>query len=108
MSELIEKITVEDGVLVMSVGTDIYHKTGKITDIELPEEGSEIEQGEEFITVIGMEDDLHLRAPLSGIVLEVNELFTEELLKNKNNARHLEWIVRIEPSDADDLLAFEE
>ena len=47
-------------------------------------------------------------APLNGIVLEVNDLFADEIEKKRDKDDASEWIVKIQPQDPDDLLAFEE
>ena len=106
--EPIEQLNIQDDVLVISFSTDLFSRIGEIRSIDAPEEGLEVEKGEEFSSITGTEDDLHLRAPLSGVILEVNELFSENLTENKHNPGHREWFVKIEPQDVDDLVEFEE
>lgn len=106
--EPVEFIKVEEDVLVIGVGTQLFDRIGEIKSVDLPEEGSEVVKGEECVFITGLEEDLHLRAPLNGMVLEVNDLFSDELEKHKSNPNHCEWILKIEPSDPEELIEFEE
>lgn len=106
--ELIEHLTVEDDLLVVRFTPKIFSRIGAIKNIELPEEGDAVEKGDEIASITGTEDDLQLKAPISGVILEINELFSDNLSAHKDNSKYSEWIVKIEPEDPDDLLAFEE
>ena len=61
-----------------------------------------------MVIINGTDDDLHLRAPISGTILEVNDLFQEEITKFEGDSEHYEWVVKIEPQDPEDLLKFED
>lgn len=104
----VEHITVEDDILVIHVSGKIFDVIGKIEDLDLPEEGIEVEAGDEVASVIGSEGDLQLKTPIAGIVLEVNDLFEEEIATTEEEPEECRWIVKIEPSDPDDLLKFTE
>ncbi|HBQ20436.1 MAG TPA: hypothetical protein DD708_00705 [Deltaproteobacteria bacterium] len=107
-NEPVEQITVEEDILVISVSGKIFDVVGDIENIDLPEEGSEIEAGDILATVVGSEEELELKAPVSGTILEVNDLFSEEITKTKNNPQSYEWLVRMEPQDPEDLVKFED
>ena len=106
--EPVEQLTVEDDVLVVSLSGKLFNSVGHIETLDLPEEGSEIGAGDDLVIINGTDDDLHLRAPISGTILEVNDLFQEEITKFEGDSEHYEWVVKIEPQDPEDLLKFED
>ena len=107
-SEPVELIKIEDDVLVISVKAQLFNRIGEIKNLELPEEGSEVAKGDECVFIAGIEEDLHLRAPINGVVLEVNDLFSEDLEKHKDDPDYCAWVFKIEPSNLEDLVEFEE
>lgn len=107
-TEPVEHITVEDDILLIHVTGKVFDVVGKIEDIDLPEEGIEVHAGEEVVSIIGSEGDVQLKAPISGIILEVNDLFEEEIAKAEDEPEEYRWVVKIEPSDPEDLVKFEE
>ncbi|MCM1067667.1 MAG: glycine cleavage system protein GcvH [Muribaculaceae bacterium] len=71
---------------------------GAVTYVDMPEEGDELSQGEEFGAVESRKAASDLFAPVSGEVLEVNE----ELVDNPkliNNDPLEAWIVKVRISD---------
>lgn len=108
LNDPVEHLTIEDDLLVMSVSAKIFDIVGDVEGIDFPEEGSEVEAGAEILTINGSEEELVLRAPISGIVLEVNDLFSEDIAKAQDDPSHFEWLLKIEPQDPEDLLKFEE
>lgn len=108
LSEPIELMKVEEGLLVVGVRARLFNRIGEIKNIDLPEEGSEVQKGEECVSITGAEEDVHVRSPIDGVILEVNELFSEELEKHRKNPSHWEWVLKIEPSDPEDLIEFED
>lgn len=106
--EPVEHITVEDDILVIHVSGKIFDVVGKIEDLDFPEEGVEVGAGDEVISIVGSEGDIQLKSPISGIVLEVNDLFEEEIATAEEEPENYRWIVKIEPSDPEDLVKFEE
>jgi len=76
---------------------------GKITSIELPEVGDEIEQEDSFGSIEARKTVADLYAPLSGPVLEINQ----ELLDNpeimNEDPYDSGWIAVIAISDTEEL-----
>lgn len=104
----LERLAVEDDLLVIYLTSDIFSRVGNIKNVDLPEEGDEVDKGDELATITGTEEDLHLKAPISGVILEVNELFLDNLSKHKEKSEGSEWIIKIEPLDTEDLFGFDE
>ena len=75
---------------------------GDITYVDLPDEGDEIEKGEDFGALESVKASSELYAPVSGKVVEVNtaledapELINEDAFEN--------WIIKVEMSDESEL-----
>ncbi|OGQ17238.1 MAG: hypothetical protein A3B70_06620 [Deltaproteobacteria bacterium RIFCSPHIGHO2_02_FULL_40_11] len=102
MSDPIEILSVEEDVLVLSFDKRLLAQIGDIEDLDFPEEGDEISQGDEIVTIFGSDDDLVIHAPISGLILEVNEAFPQEVAKGKT------WLFKIEANEPEDLFKFEE
>ncbi len=83
---------------------------GDIVFVEMPEIGDEFGQGEEFGSLESVKAVSEIYLPLSGEIVEINEALGDnpELV---NQDPYENWIVRINPSDTDELdnlLSFEE
>ncbi|MBI4040500.1 MAG: hypothetical protein HY390_01390 [Deltaproteobacteria bacterium] len=107
MKEPLEVISIEDDVLILSFDSRLLETVGQIEDVDLPEEGDEIEQGQDCIVIHGSEDKLEIRAPISGLILEVNDSFLQDISKKPKN-HTAQWLIKIEANDPDDLFKFEE
>jgi len=87
---------------------------GEIVFIELPEEGDEVEQGNECAVIESVKAAGELKAPVSGVVLEVNEALNDEPELVNSSALGDGWFMRVrieDPSELDSLMdeeAYEE
>jgi glycine cleavage system H protein len=94
---------------IATVGIDDYaqDKLGDVVYVELPEVGDEFEMGEAFASVESVKAASDVYMPLSGTVIEINEVFEEDpALLNEDPYAH--WLVKIEmsdPSEVDELLS---
>lgn len=104
----VERLHAKDDLLVLEMKAELLSKVGDIKALEIPEEGETIEKGEVFVTIMGSDDDLELHAPLDGVIIEVNEHFSDHLTTKKKKKDYIEWLLKIEPKDPDELLAFED
>jgi glycine cleavage system H protein len=71
-------VRVEGSRAVIGITDYAQEELGKITSIELPDAGDEIEQEDSFGSIEARKTVAELYAPLSGPVLEINE----ELIDN--------------------------
>lgn len=106
-------VRLEEGNVVTIGITDYAQKEwGEVVHLELPEIGEEIVKDDAFSSIESTDEIVtDLYAPLSGVVIEVNEelIDTPELV----NEDHYEdgWIVKLEissKSELDELLAPDE
>ena len=76
---------------------------GEIVFIELPGEGDEITKGDSFGGVESTKSVSDLFAPISGEVVEVNEILLETPETINEDPYGTGWIIRIKPYDINEL-----
>ena len=93
-----EWVRIEDGVAYIGITDYAQDSLGEIVFIELPEENDQLTQFSEFAAIESVKAALDLNAPLSGVVLAVNEELEDnpELL---NEDPYENWIIKIEIED---------
>ena len=101
-SESHEWVKAEGNIAVIGVSDFAQAEMGDITYVDLPDEGDEIEKGEDFGALESVKASSELYAPVSGKVVEVNtaledapELINEDAFEN--------WIIKVEMSDESEL-----
>jgi glycine cleavage system H protein len=93
-------VRVEGNKAVIGITDYAQMELGKITGVELPDVGDELDQEDSFGSVEARKTVAELYAPLTGQVLEVNEelLVSPELLNEDSG-----WIAIINISDHEEL-----
>lgn len=101
-----EYVTVDGNIGYIGISDYAQHALGNVVYVDMPEQGDDLEAGEEFGAVESVKAASDLFAPVSGAVIESNEflidnprLINEDAMKN--------WIVKIEltdPSELDNLM----
>ena len=101
-SESHEWVKVEGTIAVIGVSDFAQAEMGDITYVDLPDEGDEVEKGEDFGALESVKASSELYSPVSGKVVEVNseledapELINEDAFAN--------WIIKVEMSDESEL-----
>ena len=80
---------------------------GELVHYEPPEEGAEVAKGSSYGEVESVKAVSDLIAPLSGVILEINQKVVDEPEAVNEDPYGEGWLVRIrltEPSEADDLM----
>ncbi len=96
-------VRVEGSRAYIGITDYAQEELGKITSIELPEVGDEIEQEDSFGSIEARKTVAELYAPLSGPVLEVNvELLDNPALLNED-PYDSGWIAIISIEDPEEL-----
>lgn len=93
----------EDGTVKMGITDYAQSELGDIVFIELPEEGTQIKQGQDFIVVESVKAVSDVYAPVSGVVIEVNSVLEESPELVNESPHHEGWMVKIELSDQSEL-----
>ncbi len=89
----------------LRIGMTDFHQDelGDIVFVELPELGTKIEVGEPLGSVESVKTVSELYAPVSGTVVEINELLIEKPELINESPYEKAWMLVIEASDEDQL-----
>jgi len=108
-SESHEWVKVEEDNIVTSGITDYaQEKLGDIVSVELPRIGDEVEKGEPIGMIDSQKASTEVFAPVSGVIVEVNELLNDDPAVANSDPYEEGWMVRIEVEDMeqiDDLMS---
>ncbi len=94
-------VKVENGVATIGIIEPIAKAVKEFLFVKLPEKG-EIERGEVYVSLEALKWSGHLKSPVSGEVVEVNEKVYDEP-SEINEKPYEAWIIKIELSDEDEL-----
>lgn len=93
-----EYIKVDGNVGYIGVSEYAASQLGAVTYVDMPEEGDEVEAGEEFGAIESRKAASDLYSPVSGEVLEINEDLSDDP-KLINNAPLEAWIIKVTIAD---------
>jgi len=97
-----EWIKVEDDKGTIGISAYAAEQLGDITFVELPEVDDEAEKGKVFCSVESVKAASDIYAPMSGTVVEVNEVLEEAPETVNDSAEDAGWIARILISEVDE------
>src|SRR5271165_3104923 len=87
---------VDDNVVSVGITEYAQDALGEVVYVELPEEGQKVTQNEPFGVVESVKAVSDLYAPVSGTVVEVNEVLTENPGNVNDDPYGDGWLIRIE------------
>lgn len=96
-------VRVEDGRAIIGITDYAQDELGKITSVELPEVGDELEQEDSFGSIEARKTVAELYAPLTGTVLEINEELLDNAALLNEDPYDSGWIVVISLDDPEEL-----
>lgn len=101
-SESHEYVKVEGNIGYVGISDYAQHALGNVVYVDMPDVDDEVEAGSEFGAVESVKAASDLIAPVSGVVIEVNEKLDDqpELI---NQDPYENWIVKLELSDKTEL-----
>jgi len=97
-----EWVSVEDNIATMGITDYAQEALGDVTYVELPEEESEIEQFEQFVSVESVKAASDIYAPMGGRVTEVNRKLEDNPALINKDCYGKGWIAKIEINDMDE------
>ena len=106
-SETHEWVRIDGEFAYFGISDYAQHELGDIVYVELPEVGTETEQNEPFGSVEAVKAVEDINAPLSGEIVEVNDLLEANPEFINQEAYGKGWIVKIkyfEKSELDKLM----
>ena len=96
-------VRVEGGKAVVGITDYAQSELGKITAIELPEAGDEIQQADCFGSIEARKTVADLYAPLTGTILELNEELLDNPALLNEDPYDSGWIMLISLDDPEEL-----
>ena len=106
-----EYVHVEGDVGTIGITDYAQKELGDVVFVELPQVGSQLEAGDELGSIESVKAVSELFAPVSGEVVEVNEVLTEKPELVNTDPYGDGWMIKIRLSDAtemDELMNAEE
>ena len=101
-SESHEYVRVEGNFGFIGISDYAQHALGNVVYVDMPDVDDEVSAGEEFGAVESVKAASDLIAPVTGVVIEVNEALEDqpELI---NQDAYENWIIKVELSDKSEL-----
>ena len=103
-----EWIKVEDKNAAIGITDYAQGELGDIVFIELPKVGTEVKKMQAFGTIEAVKAVSDLFAPVSGKVIEINEMLEDDPMSINRDPYGEGWMIKIEladPGELDELLA---
>ncbi|MGY2572968.1 glycine cleavage system protein GcvH [Vibrio sp. C8] len=100
-----------DGTVTIGISEHAQEMLGDVVFVELPETDTEIEAGDSFSLVESVKAASDIYAPVSGVVVEVNEELQDSPELINEEPYEGGWIVKVkmsDPAELDDLKDAEE
>lgn len=89
----------EDGTVTIGITDHAQAALGDLVYVELPEVDQEVESGNDMAVVESVKAASDVYAPVSGVVVEVNEALADDPEKINADPYGDGWMVRIRPGD---------
>ncbi len=93
----------DDEVGVVGITDYAQDQLGELVFVELPEVGSEWSRGAETAVIESVKAAGEVKAPVGGIVVEVNEALVDEPERVNADPTGEGWIIRMRVSDPEEL-----
>jgi len=94
-----EYIDIEDKIGTVGISDYAQNALGDVVYIELPEVGAKFNKGDQAGVVESVKSASEIYAPMSGEVIEVNEILNDEPALVNASAMSDGWIYKIKISD---------
>ena len=101
-SESHEYVRVEGEYGYVGITDYAQHQLGNVVYVDMPEVDDDVTAGEEFGAVESVKAASDLISPISGTVVEVNEVL-EDKPEQINKDAFANWIMKVKLSDASEL-----
>ncbi|MEH0091862.1 glycine cleavage system protein GcvH [Vibrio metschnikovii] len=92
-----------DGTVTIGISEHAQAMLGDVVFVELPELESEFDAGDNFSLVESVKAASDIYAPVSGMVIEINEELSDRPELINEEPYESGWIVKIKMSDASEL-----
>ena len=98
-----EYAKVDGNVAVIGISDYAQHALGNVVFVDMPEQGDDVTAGEDFGAVESVKAASDLIAPVSGAVLESNEVLLDKPRLVNQSPLADGWIIKVEMTDPAEL-----
>ena len=98
-----EWVMVADGIGTIGITDHAQKELGDIVYVDLPKVGSTAESGRTFGSVESVKAVSDIYSPISGEVIEVNELLTTAPEKLNEDPHGVAWLAKVKLSGPDEI-----
>lgn len=102
-----EYAIVDGNVAVIGISDYAQHALGNVVFVDMPEQGDDVTAGEDFGAVESVKAASDLIAPVSGAVVEFNEVLLDNPRLVNQSPLADGWIIKVEmtdPAELDELM----
>jgi glycine cleavage system H protein len=92
-----------DGTVTVGITFHAQEQLGDIVFVQHPDVGRKLKQGEECAVIESVKAAGELKAPVAGVVTEINEILADEPERVNSDATGEGWFMRMNVSDAAEL-----
>jgi len=93
----------EDGTVAVGISDHAQNALGDVVYVELPEDGQQVAAGEEAGVVESVKAASDIYAPVTGVVVAVNEALDDEPEKVNQDPYGEGWFFKLQPNDVGEL-----
>ncbi len=98
-----EWVLVEDKIAIIGITEFAQHELGDVVYVELPEVGEKVVKDDPFGAVESVKAVSDVFAPVSGAVVEINDVLPENPETINDDPYGDGWMIKVEMTDMDDL-----
>jgi len=98
-----EYVNVDGKIAAIGITDFAQSALGDIVYVDLPDVGDELEKGDSFGSVESVKAASDVYAPVSGTVVEINELLNDEPDLVNKSPQDKGWFIKIECDDSSEL-----
>ena len=95
-----EWVKLEGDILTLGITDFAVEHLGDIVFVDLPETGTDLEQGETALEIESVKAVAEVYAPVTGTVEAVNEAIADEAASLSEDCFGAGWLIRMKVSDA--------
>lgn len=102
-----EWIKIEGNTATVGISDHAQEQLSDIVFVDLPDTGTEINKGDDFMSIESVKSASDIYAPVSGTITEVNEALNDEPELVNQSAEDQGWLIKMDindESEASDLL----
>lgn len=98
-----EWVSVENGTGTIGITDHAQHELGDIVFVDLPKVGTQIKKGDTIGSVESVKAVSDIYSPISGEIVEANELLTKSPEKLNEDPHGVAWLAKLKLPSTDEI-----